>query len=113
MIEVQQHSGGISVKGHAGYAPHGQDIVCAAVSTLVQNLVYSISELTATKIMHHMLPGAVEIRYGTLSETAQLLVKSFFIGMNMIAETYPNHVRIVRAVEDDIKATGNGAGVEH
>lgn len=113
MIEVQQHSGGISVKGHAGYAPHGQDIVCAAVSTLVQTLVVSISELTTTEIQHHMQPGAAEIKYGTLSDSAQLLVKSFFIGMNMISESFPNHVRIVQAVEDDIKATGNGAGVEH
>ena len=113
MIEVQQHSGGISVKGHANYAPHGQDMVCAAVSTLVQNLVYSISELTEDKILHHMQPGAVEIRHGNLSEGAKLLLDSFFIGINMIAESFPNHVRIVQAVEDDIKATGNGAGVEH
>lgn len=100
MIEVLQTESGITVKGHAGYAPHGQDIVCAAVSTLVQNLVVSVSELTATKIMHHMQPGWVEIRYGTLSDSAKILVKSFFIGIRMIAETYPDHVRIVQAVED-------------
>ena len=28
----------LSVSGHAGYAPEGQDIVCAAVSALVQTL---------------------------------------------------------------------------
>lgn len=114
MIEVQQHSGGISVKGHAGYVPVGQDdIVCAAVSTLVQNLAYSILELTDTEILHHMEKGNAEIEYRNLSEGAKLLVDSFFIGINMVAESFPNHVRIVRAVEDDIKATGNGAGVEH
>ena len=79
MIEVKRHSGSISIQGHAGYAPHGQDIVCAAVSTLVQNLVFSITELTEDKIQYDMQPGAVEIRYGTLSAEAQLLVRSFFI----------------------------------
>lgn len=95
MIEVKRNSGGITVKGHAGYAPHGQDIVCAAVSTLVQNMVFSITELTKDEIQYDMQPGAVEIRYGNLSAEAQLLVDSFFIGIRTIAINYPQNVRIV------------------
>lgn len=95
MIEVKRYSGGISVKGHAGYAPHGQDIVCAAVSTLAQNMVISISELTKDKIQYDIRPGTVEIRYGNLSKEAQLLVDSFFIGIRAIADSYPGNVRIV------------------
>ena len=30
----------LQTSGHAGYAPKGQDIVCAAVSTLMQSLAY-------------------------------------------------------------------------
>lgn len=97
MIEVKKHSGGITVRGHAGYAPHGQDIVCAAVSTLVQNMVFSISELTTDEIQHDMQPGMVEIRYGNLSAEAQLLVDSFFIGIRTIADMYPSNVQIVQA----------------
>ena len=97
MIEVKRSSGSITIKGHAGYAPHGQDIVCAAVSTLAQNMVYSISELTEDKIQCDMQPGSVEIRYGNLSADAQLLVSSFFIGIREVANVYPNHVKIVQA----------------
>lgn len=32
----------LQASGHAGYAPKGQDIVCAAVSTLMQSLAYSV-----------------------------------------------------------------------
>ena len=95
MITVTRYDGGISIKGHAGYAPHGQDIVCAAVSTLVQNMVLSISEITTDEIQYDMRPGSVEIRYGTLSEEAQLLVKSFFIGVREISNQYPSNVQIV------------------
>lgn len=95
MIEVKRNSGSITVKGHAGYAPHGQDIVCAAVSTLVQTLVVSISEITTDEIQYDIHPGAVEIKYGNLSEQAQALVDSFFIGIRMIADTYPNNVQLV------------------
>ena len=31
----------LRAEGHAGYAPKGQDIVCAAVSTLMQALAFS------------------------------------------------------------------------
>ena len=37
---------GFSIKGHAGYAEHGQDIICAAVSVLAQNTVNSIEQFT-------------------------------------------------------------------
>lgn len=95
MIEVKRTDGSIKVSGHADYAPHGQDIVCAAISTLVQNMVISILELTTDKIQYDMQPGSVEIRYGTLSAEAQLLVKSFFIGVREISNQYPSNVQIV------------------
>jgi uncharacterized protein YsxB (DUF464 family) len=41
----------------------------------------------------------VDIRHGNLSADAQLLVDSFFIGVEMIANEYPYNVQIVRAVE--------------
>ncbi len=34
------------MQGHAGYAPRGSDIVCAAVSVLAQNTVNSIEHFT-------------------------------------------------------------------
>ncbi|MCI7181565.1 MAG: ribosomal-processing cysteine protease Prp [Schaedlerella sp.] len=42
MIEVIVHQDGIKISGHAGYAPQGQDIVCAAVSAITQTLIKSI-----------------------------------------------------------------------
>ena len=95
MIEVKQNSGSITVKGHAHYAAPGNDIVCAAVSMLAQNLVASILGLTEDKIQYDMQPGTVEIKYGNLSEAAQLLVDSFFVGIELIAGAYPEYVRIV------------------
>ena len=33
----------LEAAGHAGYAPAGQDIVCAGASTLMQALVYLLA----------------------------------------------------------------------
>ena len=38
----------LEAAGHAGYAPAGQDIVCAGASTLMQTLVY----LLALSLIH-------------------------------------------------------------
>ena len=94
MIEVNRHDGGISVKGHAGYAEPGKDIVCAAVSILVQNLIQSIEELTPDKIKYSIQPGRVCIEYRNLSEKAKSLFDSFFIGIRMVIEDYPENVRM-------------------
>jgi uncharacterized protein YsxB (DUF464 family) len=94
MIEISR-KGGVSVLGHAGYAEPGHDIVCAGVSALVQTLIQSIEELTSDVIKYDMTPGAVHIYYGDLSERARLLVDSFFVGVSMIAEEYPENVKII------------------
>lgn len=94
MIVLKRYSDGIKLEGHANYAPHGCDIVCAGVSTLIQNLIQSIEELTDDKISYSMQSGKIDIEFGDLSERGQVLMDSFFIGLSMIAESYPNHVKI-------------------
>ena len=98
LIEITHSEGCITVKGHADYAPIGQDIVCAGVSVLVQTLIQSMEEICTDEIQYDMQPGSVEIRYGELTVSAKTLLVSFFIGVQMIADEYPNNVRIVQAV---------------
>ena len=40
---------GFHMSGHADYAEHGSDVVCAGVSALVINCINSIEEFTDTK----------------------------------------------------------------
>lgn len=97
MITINRSKQGITIKGHAHYAEPGKDIVCAAVSVLVQNLIQSVEELTADKIQYSMSPGTVDINFRDLSERALLLVSSFFVGVQAIAESYPENVKITGA----------------
>ena len=41
----------LEAAGHAGYAPAGQDIVCAGVSTLMQALVSLLARRTPTAML--------------------------------------------------------------
>lgn len=96
MIAVKVTQNGITVNGHAGYAETGNDIVCAAVSALAQNLIQSIEALTQDRISYQVREGHIGIRYKNLSEQGKLLVDSFFIGICAVANTYgENYVHVL------------------
>lgn len=94
MVLITRQHGEIIIEGHAGYAPHGQDIVCAGVSTLTQGFIEAVEQLTTDKLKTHITAGKAIIRYKELSKDAQLLLSSFFIGLKMIANEYPNNVKL-------------------
>lgn len=95
MIEVTVCKDEIKISGHANYAVSGSDIVCAGVTALAQTLIKSIEDLTDDKIEYEISPGRVDIKYGNLSERSRALVDSFFIGICMIADEFPEYVRIM------------------
>ena len=94
MIAVSVPKDGIENHGHAGYAETVKDIVCAGMTALTQTLVRSMQGLTKDKIEYEVSPGRADIHYGNLSEEGRLLVDSFFIGVCLIADEFPEYVRI-------------------
>lgn len=95
LIEVSVRLDGITISGHANYAPEGSDVVCAAITVLTQTLIQSLEDLSADKIEYEMSPGWVDIKCRNLSEEGCLLVDSFFIGICMVSYEFPECVRIV------------------
>ena len=53
----------ICITGHAGEGSPDHDLVCAAVSTLVQTFVRSAEELTDTQLHSDIAPGGAVVRY--------------------------------------------------
>lgn len=96
MIAITVQQDRITVSGHAEYAEHGKDIVCAAISTLTQVLIASVEELTAADIKPAVNSGYTVIDMEESTERAQVLIDSFFIGCQMVAEQYPEYVRVTK-----------------
>lgn len=94
MIEVRIRPERIEISGHAGYAEYGKDIVCAGVTALTQTLIQSIDDLTDDEIEYRISPGKVEVEYRNLSEKSKTLVDSFFVGICLIAEEFPEYVKV-------------------
>lgn len=94
MITVDRYSDRITVKDHANYAEIGRDIVCSAVSVLVQTLILSVETLTTDRIEYNMQPGTVDIKFWCLSDHSKVLIDAFFIGVEGIAAAYPENVML-------------------
>lgn len=95
----------ITVTGHAGFAEHGEDIVCAAVSALTTNAVNGIDRLANFQpiVEVDQVEGGylyVEMRTDISSEQfsiAQLLLKNLIYGLTDIETQYPQFINIERS----------------
>ena len=68
---------GIVIKGHAGYAEEGEDIICAAVSALAINFYNSVETFTD------------DFRFTSdISPESQLLMNSLVLGLQNIENDY-------------------------
>lgn len=77
--------------GHAGYAEHGQDIVCAAVSVLITNAINSVEEFTDDGMTCEVNEKNGEVRFaftGDISNESKLLVESLLLGLRAIEQEY-------------------------
>ncbi len=81
---------GFRVSGHAGYAPAGQDIVCAAVSSavrLTEGLLRSMNADYSAEIDRET--NSVEIR--TCERT---VLDAFARLMRELSEEYPEYIQV-------------------
>jgi uncharacterized protein YsxB (DUF464 family) len=91
----------VSVTGHAGYNP-GNDIVCAAISTLTatlgdffRRLDYKNDTSNVTCLIYTSGEFVLTVKkdYRTERE-ARAAIDMFLIGMEALASNYPNNVRL-------------------
>lgn len=90
MIRVRFDGAQVTVSGHAGYAPAGQDIVCAAVSALVYALAGYLEE-TGQAERVDIRRGFADIRGTAACAAALALVRC---GVGQLAQAYPGCVEI-------------------
>lgn len=91
VYEVRHNEFEIDVMGHAGYAAAGNDIVCAAISILVQTLLQHLGKV-AIDLAYKIDNGSAHIwAQGT---TAYISFRTIITGLEMLAEQYPEYVSL-------------------
>ncbi len=87
---------GFEAFGHAGYAPEGEDIVCAAVSALTQTTLLGLGEVLKIPVEWSADEdaGALRAFVKESNEGTELLLRTLEKGLQNISEQYPDLVGI-------------------
>lgn len=103
---------GFSIQGHAQSAPEGKDIVCAAVSAIVQTAIFGLSEVAGLtmecamdadtdRITRH-LPVDLRRRNGKAYIQAQAILAAMAIGLTSVAGAHNEYVTINEEEMEDV-----------
>ena len=86
----------LEAAGHAGYAPAGQDIVCAGASTLMQALVYLLAGEESARSDAWDEPEGPRLAVAVQAPVAPWVQGAFELakaGFTLLAERYPDNLR--------------------
>lgn len=96
-FDAAQQLRSITAEGHSGYADAGSDIVCAAVSALMQALCLGLNEVVCAKdIVTDSRPEVpfMRIAWGGLDTAGIALAKTALLSIKAVAAGYPEFVRV-------------------
>lgn len=96
MIQIKVTDDRIHIFGHAGAAPHGQSIPCEAVTVLCNSIAAAFSCITnqPDKILNFD-SGDFKLDRKDLNADSELLVRSFLLSLEMVAEAYSDYIKII------------------
>lgn len=89
--------------GHAGWADNGEDVVCAAVSALLQAAWLGLTEVAGFEVTGSRRDGRLELAWPERARddaAAQAIVATAALSVERIAGQYPAHVRVIHERDD-------------
>ena len=90
---------GFAVQGHADFRKRGRDIVCAAVSALVQTTLFGLKDILGENGVEVVMESG-DVRVSVSPEKAaedgpKAILRTLELGLRAIADTYPQSVSIM------------------
>ncbi|MDR1515337.1 MAG: ribosomal-processing cysteine protease Prp [Synergistaceae bacterium] len=96
----------ISSAGHAGFADEGKDIVCAAVSTLMQALLVGLEDvlgLKDVKLTSDAKKPEMTVEWTDDGVSAQQIAFTVLLSLKGVADAYPGFVNVNEVFEEEDK----------
>lgn len=91
----------VDIKGHAGYADPGKDIVCAGVSTLALTLIEFLRQMERDRKLVYLISeadkGSIEIEFCPVArceDEAFTIFDFFMTGINRLYENYSDYIEM-------------------
>ena len=99
----------VFARGHADFDEYGQDIVCAAVSAILQGLRLGLEAYAGISVDADQESGEFHVRWPESARddaSVKAIVATAELSVERIASQYPQHVKFGR--ELDRRATPKG-----
>ena len=89
---------GFSVRGHAGSAKYGYDLVCCAVSSVVQMCCNGLTEVIHCSVELNCSDGFVEVWINDKIKVAdvQILLKTLEFELNLLSQQHKKSLKFLK-----------------
>ncbi|RMH54655.1 MAG: ribosomal-processing cysteine protease Prp [Candidatus Hydrogenedentota bacterium] len=102
VIRIFLKENGLTVKGHSGVAPRGEDLVCAGVSTLVHTITTALEEVAGEMIeVEKVERGEIRVRWDRLGEKGRVLLRTLELGLREMETKHPEAIEVRGSAEFD------------
>ena len=91
MTIIETNKKMIYVHGHSGYGTYGNDIVCAAISTLTE-ATYNYLKATDNIVINSYGDGEFTIYLDKLNDSGEKIIKSFITMVDDLVSQYPKYI---------------------
>ena len=85
---------GFEIKGHAGYAKNGNDVVCASVSSAVMLVANTITECFEINADVKVLKDKIQLKLPEFDDNAENVLKGLLLHLNALLEDYKGTIKI-------------------
>ena len=87
---------GFTVRGHAGLAPAGEDVLCAAVSSAAYLTANTLTDVCRAPCDVTVSDGEMTVRLsGQNANSVQDLLKGFSLHMRELSRQYPEKLKVI------------------
>lgn len=96
MITIEIKNKVITVKGHAGFANIGKDIVCASVSSIIYTSINGIMNIDKSAIKYEDNEKLLKIEILRKSTVVDILLNNMVGLLEELENQYPENIKIIK-----------------
>ena len=106
-IKIKRNKGNIvqfSAEGHSEYAEEGQDIICAAVSAILQTAAFGLINYLELKPEINTKNGWLSCRLASevaQDKEVQAILEAMLAGLKETVKEYPDYIQIIEGGGND------------
>lgn len=86
----------IEIRDHAGFAYHGQDLVCAGISSISIGALNALDELFGEQCRLSMKGNSIRVETESRDAALQACLQMLLLQLKSVQEVYPENITITK-----------------